>query len=94
MDDRYTDGNGEWAGNDLPNVINATKVVSYRVPDIVADIIGERDSSRDSLSVTLEDVLERIYEYAKDDLACEWGHTHDLTGVLFVDADTGDEVRA
>lgn len=96
-DDSYTTPTGEWVGASLPTVINATKVVSYTVADIVKDIVEARqasewvDSSGDSgghprsLEVTLEDVLEWVEDYAKDDLACEWGHTHDLTGVIFTD---------
>lgn len=105
MSDSYTTPTGEWVGDSLPTVINAERIVSYTVADIVGDIMAERKSSDwvdslgrtggtpRSLEVTLEEVLERIAEWAKDDLACEYGHAHDLTGVIFTD-ETGREVDA
>jgi len=103
-DDNYTNATGEWVGNDsLPTVINATKVISYTVADIVREIVQERESSvwvdsegrtggtPATLEVTLEEVLDRISENAKYDLACSWGHTDDLSEVIFTD-DNGVEV--
>ena len=97
MDSTYTTPTGEWVGDSLPTVINATKVITYTVADIVTAIIESREASEwvdssgnsgghpRSLEVTLDDVVEWVEDYAKDDFACEWGHTHDLTGVIFTD---------
>lgn len=105
MSESYTTPTGEWVGESLPAVINATKVVSYTVADIVQQIIEEREASEwvnskgetggspFALEVTLEQVMERISEWAQDDFACEHGHTDDLTGVLFVNADTNESVE-
>lgn len=100
MTDSYTTKTGEWVGDDsLPTRINATKVVTYTVADIVAEILSERESSvwvdangqtggkPETLEVTLEDVLERIEDNAKYDLGCSWGHTDNLDEVIF----TNDE---
>ncbi len=96
-DDSYTTPTGEWVGASLPTVINATKVITYTVADIVKDIVEARQSSEwvnssgetgghaSSLEVTLEEVIEWVEEYAKDDFACGWGHTADLVGVIFTD---------
>lgn len=105
MGESYTTPTGVWVDNDLPEVINATKVVSYTVRDVVRTIVEERESaewvnktgeiggSALTLEVTLSDVMERICEWASDDLACGWGHTDDLTGVLFINADTNTQVE-
>lgn len=81
----YTTQTGEWVGGELPTHINATQVVTYTVNDIVQQILEERNGADETLEVTLDDVLERVYKYAESDFACEWGHTSELTNVVFTD---------
>jgi hypothetical protein len=74
--------------NSLPTVVNVTKVVTYRVADIVKDIVAEREDTED---VTIGEVLERIEEYVKDDFSCGWGHEADTDELIYTN-ENGEEL--
>lgn len=76
-----TDDNEEY----WPDYITAIKSVRY-------DIESIRDSIRDynNEDPTFDDVLQMIYEYAKDDFSCGWGHEARIKDLVFIDSD-GEE---
>lgn len=100
MSDAYTTPSGELIVNDeLPVVVNAQRNVSYTVEDVVKAILEERTANEwtnssgetggqaSTLEVTLEDVMERIEQWAVNDLSCGWGHEADLGDIEFICVD-------
>ena len=99
MSDAYTTPTGELIVGDteLPVVINAQLNVSYTVADVVQAILDDRtttmwaDSSGETggqtLEVTLDEVMERIEQWAVNDLSCGWGHEADLGDIEFTSLD-------
>lgn len=81
---------------EFPDQMTVMNVVTYNIADIVAQIIADRESSIEAdgkskeIEVTMEDVMEVIYEYAKDDLSCGWGHEVRIKELIFQD-DRGNE---
>lgn len=71
--------NEEW-----PERINVMKVITYDVESIRQQIVG------DNGEVTLEEVIERIYSYVKDDFSCGWGHEADIKDLILQD-ENGEE---
>ena len=58
--------------NNLPEVINAMKVVSYNVQNII-DSLYDMDNELDRDSVTIEDVMEYIEDWVIDDFGDSYG---------------------
>lgn len=71
--------NEEW-----PERINVMKVITYDVESIRQQIVA------DNGEVTLEEVIERIYSYVKDDFSCGWGHEADIKDLILQD-ENGEE---
>jgi hypothetical protein len=74
----------------FPERINVTKVITYDVEGIKQQIISDNRAKDEEIEVTLEDVIEMIYHYAKDDFGCGWGHESDLKDLIFQD-ENGEE---
>ena len=74
----------------FPERITVTKVITYDVESVKQQIITDNKELGESKEVTLEDVIEMIHEYAKDDFSCGWGHYADLGDLIFQD-ETGEE---
>lgn len=68
----------------LPERINVMKLITYDVESICEQI------SEDSGEVTLEEVIQRIHLYAKDDFSCGYGHEANLRDLIFTD-ENGEE---
>ena len=84
--------NEEW-----PDRINVMKIVSYDIETIFEQIkesnkqMKEDDESFDeNVEITLQDVIDRIYTYALDEMSCGWGHQADLRDLIFQD-ENGEE---
>jgi hypothetical protein len=60
------------------------KLVTYDVESIC------EQSSEDAGEVTLEEVIQRIHLYAKDDFSCGYGHEANLRDLIFTD-ENGEE---
>ena len=69
---------------DFPERINVMKVLTYDVETIRQQIVGGNGV------VTLEEVMDRIYMYAKDDFSCGWGHEANIKDLIFTD-ENGEE---
>lgn len=69
-----------------PEKITAQRSVTYDVESIRADL---RDIN-DGKEPTLEEVIDQIYMYIKDDLSCGWGHEIPMREVIVFDED-GEE---
>jgi hypothetical protein len=51
----------------------------------------EDDESFDeNVEITLQDIIDRIYSYALDEMSCGWGHKADLRDLIFQD-ENGEE---
>lgn len=68
----------------FPERINVMKVIAYDVEGIRQQIVA------DNGEVTLEEVMDRIYLYAKDDFSCGWGHEANIKDLIFTD-ENGEE---
>lgn len=68
-----------------PERIIAQKTITYDV-EIVRDILREISGEEP----TLDDVIERIHEYVRDDFSCGWGHEAKMKDISIFDPD-GDE---
>jgi hypothetical protein len=80
LNDSLEDNEEYW-----PERIIAQQTIAYDVEmvrDILREISGEEP--------TLDDVIERIHEYVKDDFSCGWGHEAKLKDILIFDPD-GEE---
>lgn len=89
--------------SDMPERINVMKVVTYEVDAIINNIIEERQAnvwvnSRGEMGglpandeITIDDVMERVEEYAKDDFSCGWGHEVRLKDLVFTN-ENGEEI--
>ena len=67
-----------------PERINVMKVITYDVESVRQQIVADNEE------VTLEEVIERIHDYAADDFSCGWGHKDDLKDLIFQD-ENGEE---
>lgn len=76
--------------NEMPQRINVMKIVTYDVFDVISQIQTDRESSHDETEVTLDDVLERIEEWTKDDFSCGFGHEIDHNDLIFQDENGND----
>ena len=104
MKKTYTTPSGEWIEDDLPILINATKVISYNVEYIVKDILEQReasewvDSSGDSgghprsLEITLEDVTAWIEDHALEIFREMWGDENTQHLDMFLTDQDGNPV--
>lgn len=52
--------------SDMPEVINASRTITFNVNQIINDISEEQDRPRES--VTIEEVMERVEEWADEQL--------------------------
>ncbi len=73
-----------------PKTINAIKVVSYDTERIYKQILEDNRSSDGELDIDISDIMEKIYNYATDDLSCGWGHKENLKNLIFQD-ENGEE---
>jgi hypothetical protein len=74
----------------FPERINVTKVITYDVEGVRQQIISDNRAKDEEIEVTLEDVIEMIYHYAKDDFSCGWGHQGYINDLIFTD-ENGEE---
>ena len=85
----------------FPERINVTKVLTYLVEDIRQQIATDRETKiwngsdwikdeNESIEVTLQDVIDMIYDYAEDDFGCEWGHKGSIKNVFIQDENGND----
>lgn len=65
----------------FPDRVNVMKVITYDVHRILEQMVEE---GRDKNEITMEHVIGRIYDYARDDFAC--GLSQDLTDLIFEDS--------
>jgi hypothetical protein len=70
----------------MPDRINVTKVVTYDVPDIITKLIEQGMKNP-----TIDDVVEMVEEWVKDDFSCGWGHQADVRDLIFTNED-GEEL--
>lgn len=70
----------------MPQRINVTKVISYDVPKLIADLIEQGMDDP-----TFDDVIGMIEEFVKDDFSCGWGHQASVDDLIFTD-ENGEEV--
>lgn len=70
----------------MPQRINVTKVISYDVPKLIADLIEQGMDDP-----TFDDVIGMIEEFVKDDFSCGWGHQANVDDLIFTD-ENGEEV--
>jgi len=68
----------------FPERINVMKVITYDIEGIRQQIVADNEE------VTLEEVMDRIYMYAKEDFSCGWGHEADIKNLIFTD-ENGEE---
>jgi hypothetical protein len=73
-----------------PEKVNVIKVVSYDVEKVINQIKEDNRDTGEELEITLDDVIEMIHEYAKDDFSCGWGHRTDVSDLIFQD-ENGEE---
>lgn len=73
-----------------PEKVNVIKVVSYDVEKVINQIREDNRDTGEELEITLDDVIEMIHEYAKDDFSCGWGHRTDVSDLIFQD-ENGEE---
>jgi len=70
----------------MPDRINVTKVVTYDVPDIITKLIEQGMENP-----IIDDVVEMVEEWVKDDFSCGWGHQADVRDLIFTNED-GEEL--
>lgn len=73
--------------NELPQRINVMKIVSYDVFDVISQIQADRGND---MEVTLDEVLERVEEWTKDDFSCGLGHEVHHNDLIFQDENGND----
>jgi hypothetical protein len=59
----------------LPEKINATKVITYDVENIVEGILT-MDSNRTEESITLDEVLDMVRGWAVEDFGDDWNMSY------------------
>lgn len=69
-----------------PERIIAQHAITYYVPDIRADMAAVNDG----VEPTLDEVIEQIYMYVKDDFSCGFGHLAPMSEIVVFDPD-GEE---
>ena len=86
----------------MPERVNVIRTITYDVSKIVEQIQSDRNSEviydksgahplASPAPITIEDVLEVIEGYVKDDFSCGWGHDFDdLDELIFQDEDGND----
>ena len=75
---------------DWPLKITAMKTVTYDVEIIREQLLSDNRASDGEIEITLDDVLEAIYNHASDDFSCGWGHTANVSDLIFYD-ENGEE---
>ena len=87
----------------MPQRVNVMRTITYDVSKIVeqiqadrgSEVIYDKSGARPLASpapITIEEVLERIEEYVKDDFSCGWGHEFDDLGELTFQDEDGNEL--
>jgi len=78
--------NEEW-----PTRINVIKTMTYETESIYNQILQDnRESSDGELEIELDDIIEMIHNYAKDDFSCGFGHQGYINDLIFID-ENGEE---
>lgn len=72
--------------DNMPERINVMKVITYDVSKVIQDM---KDAGFDN--PTVDDVVNHVTEYAKDDMGCVWGHDA-VTGDLIFQDENGVEL--
>ena len=75
---------------DWPRRINVTKVLTYDTEIIYEQILEDNRASDGDLDIELDDIIEKIYTYAKDDFSCGFGHSAVIRDLIFQD-ENGEE---
>lgn len=69
-----------------PERIIAQHTLTYNVGDIKDQMTADNEGK----VPTLEEVIDRIYEYIKSDFSCGWGHEAPMKEIIVFDQD-GEE---
>lgn len=77
--------NEEW-----PQRINVSKIVSYDTEIIYEQILQDNRATVGEIDITLDDIMEVVYELAKDDFSCGFGHSAVIRDLIFQD-ENGEE---
>jgi len=72
--------------NEFPERVNVIKSITYQVQDIVDMLRADNKEEPD-----MEDVMEQIEEWAKDDFSCGYGHQANIKELIFTD-ENGEEL--
>ena len=75
---------------DWPRRINVTKVLTYDTETIYEQILEDNRASNGDLDIELDDIIEKIYIYVKDDFSCGWGHEANIRDLIIQD-ENGEE---
>ena len=75
---------------DWPRRINVTKVLTYDTEIIYDQILEDNRASNGDLDIELDDIIEKIYTYVKDDFSCGWGHEANIRDLIIQD-ENGEE---
>ena len=75
---------------DWPRRINVTKVLTYDTEIIYEQILEDNRASNGDLDIELDDIIEKIYTYVKDDFSCGWGHEANIRDLIIQD-ENGEE---
>jgi hypothetical protein len=75
---------------DWPRRINVTKVLTYDTEIIYDQILEDNRASNGDLDIELDDIIEKIYTYVKDDFSCGWGHEVNIRDLIIQD-ENGEE---
>lgn len=71
----------------MPERINVMKVVTYDVQQIINDLA---ESGEDGDTITIDDVMRIVEDYARDDFSCGWGHQEPVNNLIFQTSDGED----
>ena len=70
---------------DWPTRINVIKTMTYETESIYNQIMEDNRENRDGeLVVELDDIIEMIHNYAKDDFSCGFGHQGYINDLIFI----------
>lgn len=73
----------------LPTKINVSRVITYDTARVL-EIINE-DTGVNPSEISLNEILERIEEWAAQDFGCDWGHTVRVDDLIYQDQN-GEEL--
>jgi len=71
----------------MPKRVTVIKTVTYDVEQIIADL-KEQGMEEPGFS----DAMEMIEEFVKDDFSCGWGHEANPGDMIYLNADTEEEI--